>query len=263
MDEQAFQNALKLVKIPILTLDQKWHRLFAISGKPEDVADIEKRLGEFIARQGQLNTDLKNYKNQKAKIQQQIVENIRGAEGTEESLEEEKHLDEFKQKIEELNAKIDEAEDEIKDLPRSIYDTNRELMMATMTFCYDKLRTNDHEIKDITKWIEDFKIELKRNIIRKQNREINNREIYSYMHDIFGMDVLSLFDVRYETLEEQDKRAEEEAGAAESKAKDGEGRGEDISASSEKSTITITAKSPNKTPPHRKENFNTATNKPQ
>ncbi len=261
MDEQAFQNALKLVKIPILTLDQKWHRLFAISGKPEDVAEIEKRLGEFIARQGQLNTDLKNYKNQKARIQQQIVENIRGAEGTEESLEEEKHLDEFKQKIEELNAKIEEAEDEIKDLPRAIYDTNRELMMATMTFCYDKLRTNDHEIKDITKWIEDFKIELKKNIIRKQNREINNREIYSYMHDIFGMDVLSLFDVRYETIEEQDRRAEEEAAAAE--AKEGEGSEDDGFASSEKSTITITAKSPKKTPPPQKENFNTATSKNQ
>ncbi len=261
MDEQAFLNALKLVKIPILTLDQKWHRLFAISGKPEDVAETEKHLVELIARQGQLNTDLKNYKNQKARIQQQIVENIRGAEGSEENLEEEKHLDEFKQQIEELNQKIDEAEDEIKDLPRAIYDTNRELMMETMTFCYDKLRTNDHEIRDITEWIENFKTELKKNIIRKQNREINNREIYSYMHDIFGMDVLTLFDVRYETLEEQDRRAREEAAAAGSGETEIAEDGETDDHAPGSSTITITAKSPNKPAPQKKENFNTSANK--
>ena len=92
MDEAAFQEALKLVKIPVLPLDQKWHRLFALSGKPEDVAEIEQRLDDLIKRQGQLNTDLKALKNEKALIQKQIVENIRGAEGSEDSQEEEKNL---------------------------------------------------------------------------------------------------------------------------------------------------------------------------
>ena len=50
---------------------------------------------------------------------------------------------------------------------------------------------------------------LKKNIIKKQNREINNKEIYSYMHDIFGRDVINLFDVKYE--EEQKAKASEEA----------------------------------------------------
>ena len=29
----------------------------------------------------------------------------------------------------------------------------------------------------------------------KKNREINNKEIYSYMHDVFGMEVLNIFDM--------------------------------------------------------------------
>ena len=32
MDELAFKAALKNVKVPVLVLDQKWHRLLAISG---------------------------------------------------------------------------------------------------------------------------------------------------------------------------------------------------------------------------------------
>jgi hypothetical protein len=41
------------------------------------------------------------------------------------------------------------------------------------------------------------RIELKKNIIRKQNRDINNREMYSYLHDILGPEVLNLFDIEY------------------------------------------------------------------
>ena len=41
-------------------------------------------------------------------------------------------------------------------------------------------------------------MDLKKNIIRKQNRDINNREIYAYLHDIFGPSTLDLFDNHYE-----------------------------------------------------------------
>ena len=44
-------------------------------------------------------------------------------------------------------------------------------------------------------------MELKKNIIRKQNREINNKEIYAYMHDIFGKDIINLFDVRNDDVD--------------------------------------------------------------
>ena len=41
-----------------------------------------------------------------------------------------------------------------------------------------------------------MRVELKKNIIRKQNMETKNQEIYGYMHDIFGAKVLDLFDVQ-------------------------------------------------------------------
>lgn len=42
---------------------------------------------------------------------------------------------------------------------------------------------------------------IKKNIIRKQNREINNKEIYAYMHDIFGKDIINLFDVQNDDVD--------------------------------------------------------------
>ena len=49
MDERTFAEALKGAKIPILVLDQKWHRLFAINGKPEEVKTLETELNELLA----------------------------------------------------------------------------------------------------------------------------------------------------------------------------------------------------------------------
>jgi hypothetical protein len=71
-------------------------------------------------------------------------------------------------------------------------------MLESMDYFYEKLRVNQKEAKEIEEWITQVRIDLKKNIIRKQNREINNKEIYAYLHDIFGPDVINLFDLQYE-----------------------------------------------------------------
>ncbi len=219
MDESSFKNALDSAKIPILVLDQKWHRLFAISGKPEDVKEVEAELNTLLQKQGKLNTDLKGYKKVKSDLMQSIVENMDAKDENKSTPENQKKAETDRRLMDELNAKMDACEDELLDLPPLIQEKNRELMMLTMAFSYDKLRTNESEIQAISEWIQKFRVELKRNIIRKQNREINNKEIYSYMHDIFGKDVITLFDVHYEDMDvvKAEQKAKEEL-AAESKA---------------------------------------------
>ena len=67
MDEESFKEAIRHAKIPILVLDQKWHRLFAISGKPDEVKQLEVELNELLQLQGRLNNEqreLKKLKNQ-------------------------------------------------------------------------------------------------------------------------------------------------------------------------------------------------------
>jgi hypothetical protein len=208
MDELVFKAALKSVKVPVLVLDQKWHRLFAISGKPESVKEKEVELNELLQLQGKLNQEIKDLKAVKNKLMQGIVVNMDGANGADASADHAKKLDDNKRLIEETNERIAADEDQLLDIPRSIKEVNEELMMLTMSFCYEKLRINANEIQEISDWITNVRVELKKNIIKKQNREINNKEIYSYMHDIFGRDVINLFDVKYE--EEQKAKASEE-----------------------------------------------------
>ena len=70
-------------------------------------------------------------------------------------------------------------------------------MIATMHVCYGKIKQNIEDINEINQWVSDFKQKLKRKIIMKQKKEIWNDEMYSYMHDIFGPDVIEMFDMKY------------------------------------------------------------------
>lgn len=195
MAKQAFTEALKQVKIPVLILDQKWHRLFTLEGKPDKIKELEIELSEILARQGKLTQEQKELKKVKANLMQNIVENMEGTEMPSHE-EKSKRLEEDRRLIDEVNQKLQENEDELLDIPREIVACNDELMMETMQYCYQRLRINYREAEEISDWIKQVRIDLKKNIIRKQNREINNREIYAYMHDIFGKDIINLFDVK-------------------------------------------------------------------
>jgi hypothetical protein len=204
-NEQEFKAALKGKKIPILVLDQKWHRLFAIHGKPDVVQELEVEINSMIAREGKLNNEQKELKKLKNQLMDSIVKNMDGTTGEAGNAFREKKLDEDKRLIDEVNAKIDANEDELLELPGKIKEANEQLMLESMDYFYEKLRVNNEEAKEIEDWITQVRIDLKKNIIRKQNREINNKEMYAYLHDIFGPDVLNLFDLQYETEQNNPK----------------------------------------------------------
>lgn len=42
-----------------------------------------------------------------------------------------------------------------------------------------------------------MRTELKERLIRKQEQEQVNQELYTYMHNIFGVDVIDIFDMAY------------------------------------------------------------------
>ena len=217
MNEQGFLAALKGVKVPILVLDQKWHRLFAVSGKPKEIIENEAELKVLLAEQGKLTTELKEYKKVKSNLMHGIVQNMEGVDSTT-HIEEAQNLNDNRRLMEESKKKIEEIEDRLLELPKQIKIVNEKLMLDTMSFCYEKLRTNSKEIEEISGWITEMRIELKKNLIRKQNREINNREIYVYMNDIFGKDVMNLFDVKYEDYEQNLKANEMAIAKAKEKA---------------------------------------------
>ena len=188
-ERQDFKSALIGKTVPLLVLDQKWHRLFAVHGKTEEIRELESQLNTFLAEQGRLNHRLKELKKLKGKLLDEIVQ---GMEDREAKVEENKRL------VDEINQKIEECEEELMDIPHKIRETNDELMILSMDYFYEKIRVNQVESVEIEEWINQIRIDLKKNIIRKQNRDINNREIYAYLHDIFGPEVINIFDIKYD-----------------------------------------------------------------
>ncbi len=215
-EEKDFKAAIGQKKVPILVLDQKWHRLFALGGKPEPVLEVEAELNHLLEQQGQLNNDVKELKKLKKKLMDSIVANMEGTHEEKFGAQESKKLEEDRRLINEVNEKIEAAEDQLAELPQQIRDTNEKLMLETMDYCYAKLHANMTEAQEIADWITKVRKELKINIIKKQNREINGRQIYSYMHDIFGMEILDLFDLKHEEVEERlekKKKKDEDTGS--------------------------------------------------
>ena len=195
--DEIYSPALKEKKIPILTLDNKWHRLFTQTNPNKTILRLEEELNELLKKQGKATTESKDIKRLKKKLMQEIVENAEGtAEGNNQKAL--KKLEDNKRLINECNERLTMYEDQLIELPGEIDRVNRELMLQTMDSCYDTLKANEAEIEETAKWVAAIRVELKKRLIRKQEMELMNQELYSYMHDIFGAEVIEIFDMKYE-----------------------------------------------------------------
>ena len=163
-DDKEFLEALESRKVPILVLDQKWHRLFALSGKTSEIKQLEEKVNQLLEQQGKLNNDLKELKKTKNRLMKSIVVNMEGTHEENEGDISSRKLDEDKRLIDEVNVKMEEIEDELIELPRNINSANQELMLESMRYCYERLRQNSKEADEITAWIDKVRVELKKNI---------------------------------------------------------------------------------------------------
>ncbi len=204
LSEERFQKAVEGKKIPVLTLDNKWHQLFTQTGITKEINQLVKKLNDLLKQQGKMSNELKDLKKIKNNLMKEIMNSSEAIEKDEVDKKTEKKLNDNKRLINEINEKMEKNEDDLYDLPKQIDAVNRELMLKTMEVCYMKLHSNSDSIEQIAKWIKDIRIELKKNIIRKQEQEQNNLELYSYMHDIFGAEVMELFDMKYDPLKKKE-----------------------------------------------------------
>lgn len=190
--DEVYKPAITGKKIPILTLDHKWHRLFTQIDSNSEIKKLEEELNELLKRQGKVNTETKDIKKLKAKLMEDMRTSSMEGEGSNEAI-----IEENKKLIDECNQKLDSYQDEILELPPKINEVNSKLMLATMEVCYNDIKEGTEEINEISEWIESVRVELKKKAIRKQEKQQRIQDLYSYMHDIFGADVIEIFDMKY------------------------------------------------------------------
>lgn len=203
--DEKYKQAMAEKEIPLLPLDNKWHQLFTQTEPNAVILYLEEQLNQLIRRQGKLNTETKEIHQLKKKLMDQILVTVDELDQGVNSKLNNKKIDADKRLVQECNEKLNSYKKELEELPKRMEELNRKLMLATMEICYSRIKENTEDIEAITKWIHTVRVELKKNVIRKQEKEAANKNLYSYMHDIFGAEVLELFDMKYNPMEEKEQ----------------------------------------------------------
>jgi len=188
------QNKIKNLKLPILTLDNRWHLLFD-DKKTERIIELEEKVNNLLKRQGKLINDVKDMKSLKKKLIKEIMMNM--DLNAKLDKEKEKKLDKNKKYINELNDKINKAMDELGDLPYLIRDANAELVTESIHVLYERLIKNMDKLSEISERINKLRDELEQKVELKHELEASNAGIYSYMHDLLGVDLMDILDNEY------------------------------------------------------------------
>ena len=168
-----YMQALQGKKIPLLTLDAKWHALFPDFRKTREIKRLEKELNRLIEKQGQTANDLLDYKKAKKVLMQNVIDNMTDGHEFDSPIRVRKQ-EKNKQLIEEIN--------------------DKELLIACMQVCYTELSENTERIEQAEAEITALREQLKNTILHKQDMEMRNTEVYKYMHNLLGPDVVEIFD---------------------------------------------------------------------
>ncbi len=197
-DTQVYMSALEGKSIPILTLDDKWHQLFTQTEMTPEIESLADELNALVERDGKIRLETKKIKKLKKTLLSEIVPLRDKANKMGNAPAIEREISERTRLINECNEKLAGSDDELLDLSRQIYDVDYKLMVETMNVCYERLHENTDYIKGLDEWISRVRIELKKNVIRLQEAEMENYNLYSYMHQIFGPEVIEIFDLKYD-----------------------------------------------------------------
>lgn len=186
------KDKIKSKNVPIVILDARWHQLFPEKEKTPEIKKLEKSLRDLMQLQGKVTNDLKEARKLKAKFMESVI-NV--AEDSSLSDSKKQKMQEKNQKlIIEARDKIEELEDMELELPRRIREANMALVVESVNVCYKKINKNRRDIAALTKWIDEMRVELKKRILIKQDKETKNTNIYTYMHDLLGAELMEVFD---------------------------------------------------------------------
>lgn len=188
---ESLENIVSVKNAPILTLDSRWYQLVPDSIKTDEVRYWENKVNELLKRQGRVTNDIKEVKKIKSKLIKDVVDNM---EEDGDDKRRQKIMNQNQRLIHEAKDKIAQLEDEERELPRELSKANQRLLVETAKLCYQTINENKADLEVLDKWINATRIKLKKNLLIKQDKENQNNQIYSGLHDILGPEVMSELD---------------------------------------------------------------------
>lgn len=178
-------------KIPILTLDERYNVVMPDKDKTPRIRKLEAKVNAILKKQGKVTNDIKELKKIKKKLMQKVMDNMDGDMSDEAR---QAKMSKVQQLIQESKEKISALQESELEIPRELRDANLELLMEFIQLNYGRLNANREDIQILTKWIAETRVELKKRLLIKQEKELKNNNIYAYMHDLLGPDLMEMFD---------------------------------------------------------------------
>ncbi len=167
--------------IPILTLNKRWHDVF-FDGKSKEILSLEKELNELLKGQGRINTDKEDLTKLKKQLLNEIVANMDAGENSRAA----KKIDKSVDLVEDINNKLILVEDRFLTIPNEIQETNTKLLLEGMSELCAKALQDKEDIENLNKLIDEARIEIKRKILLKQQKEEEYERINKFLDVTVG-----------------------------------------------------------------------------
>ena len=184
---ELISNAMKQKHIPIVTLDEKWLAIFPEEKQNAKQKSLVKKINALLAKQGALRQEIKELKVRKTKVKQLVVDNM-------EKPNNEAIMQKLQEEIKNINTKSAKDEEDLEAIGPEIEQVNEELVMESMSICYNKVDINYKRINELLSDINTMRKLLKEKIIEEQDLSEENDRMYAYMHDLLGAQVIDEFD---------------------------------------------------------------------
>lgn len=191
--EAEISRALKNKNIPLLILDEKWLEIFPEHLQNSSIRSMVSELGKLLKQQGKHVDELKGLKRYKSQLMQEIVENM-DADDTALGKLKRRKLDKNQKKILELKEEMGQRQEELAELPYQIRQVNTELLIESTRLCYERFSDNQNRISELDEEIAELREKLKLKLLDKQDREMKNEKMYTYLHSMLGPELMERFD---------------------------------------------------------------------
>ncbi len=197
---------LKRNDIVILTLDERWNKLFKLIPISAEVKRQQDALNKLLGKEAALYQEQKNIEPEKIKYMNRIM-TLTGEAFEKNNEEAKKALAESKEKIETLNQRSQEIENEIYQMKDRIRDANFKLLEETVHYVYGVIANSREKQKRLDREMEKAKKRLKELQAERQKLSTDWTDIYSFFHTLLGSDELTKLDQLFLKPEENKDEA--------------------------------------------------------
>jgi len=193
-DRELLWNVISNMKVPILTLDERWNILFAEIAKKPEVKKSIKMINELLKEQGGVVNKTKEMKVLKKRLMTNIVDNMAETSDEAENNRRNKKQDASQRLILDINEKLERSKDRLMELPYEIMQYNRQLLFESLVYGYSVMEENTEKSEQLAADIERLSEELDEKIKQKELVDKQSNAMYSFMHDMIGAQVLEKID---------------------------------------------------------------------